>query len=105
MQIIHPCDAFAQRAGYDSWAAALDAMKTGKIVSASAPPVGKSIWDLTVFSERIQKDGLLLVSVPHSDFGLVSVGFRAHFPTKTLARIDAEPKLPAVSLGGNYRTL
>jgi hypothetical protein len=103
MQIIHPCDAFALRAGYTSWAAALEVMKAGQVISASAPQVGKSVGDLKIFHDQVEHDGLIVVPVPHGDFGLVSVGFRDHFPEQTLRRIDAESK-PVVSLGGIYKT-
>jgi hypothetical protein len=103
MQIIHPCNAFAQRAGYTSWATALEAMKSGQIVSASAPQVGKSIGDLKIFQDQIENDGLILVPVPHGDFGLVSVGFRTSFPEQTLKRMEEESKA-AFSIGGIYKT-
>lgn len=103
MQIIHPCNAFAQRAGHTSWATALEAMKGGQVLSASAPKVGKSTGDLKIFQDQIESDGLILVPVPHGDFGLVSVGFRAFFPEQTLKRLEEESKR-IVSLGGIYKT-
>ncbi|MGK5049671.1 hypothetical protein ACQ4WP_27820 [Janthinobacterium sp. GB4P2] len=103
MQIVHPCNAFAQRAGFTSWATALEAMKAGKIISASAPKVAKSTGDLNIFHDQARDDGLVVVPVPHGDFGLVSVGFAANFPEQTLKRLEAEAK-PIVSLGGHYKT-
>lgn len=104
MQIIHPCNAFAQRAGYTSWADGLEAMKSGKIISASAPQVDKSIGDLKIFQDQIESDGRISVPVPHGDFGLVSVGFRTSFPEQTLKRIEEESKA-IFSIGGIYKTV
>lgn len=103
MHIIHPCDAFAKRTGYTSWTAALEAMKAGQIISGSAPQVGKSIMELKMFHDQARSDGLVVVPVPHCDFGSVSVGLYANFPEHTRKRIDTEADT-VVSLGGRYRT-
>ncbi len=101
--VVHPCSAFAQQAGHESWLAALSAMRGGAIISGYMPKVGRSTFDLFLFLTQIKSDGLLLVFVPHSDLGLVSLGFREHFPAKTLARIDAEEKPIAGLPLGQYK--
>lgn len=88
--IVHPCNAFAQRAGYQSWAEALEAMRAGKIVTATAPRIGLTMIDFRLFAEQIRKDGLMTVTLPQDELGFVSVGLREHFPVETLARVERE---------------
>ena len=89
-KLVHPCDAFAQRAGYDSWTAALEAMKNGKIVTATGPAIGRTTLDFDMFLDQIHSDGLTMVSPRHNEFGLVSVGLHERFPAATLERVDRE---------------
>lgn len=89
-RMVHPCDAFAQRAGYDSWAAALDAMKAGKIVTATGPRIGRTMIDFNLFDKQVRADGLMTVVPAQDEFGIVSVGLREHFPPETLKRVEQE---------------
>lgn len=95
-KIVHPCDAFAKRAGFPSWAAALAAMKSGKIVTATAPRIVRTTMDYDIFVKKIRDDGLMMISPPHDEFGIVSIGLRESFPTATLERVerDAEQRKP-----------
>lgn len=87
-KIEHPCNAFARRAGYASWAAALIAMEAGKIVTASGPRIGRTAFEYDIFVKQIHADGLVMATPAHAEFGLVSVGLREHFPAKTLERVE-----------------
>jgi hypothetical protein len=89
-RIVHPCDAFAQRAGFDSWAAALVAMKRGQIVTATGPRIGRTTLDFDLFIKQVQIEGLLMISPAHDECGFVSIGLRAHFPAETLERFQGE---------------
>jgi hypothetical protein len=87
---VHPCDAFARRAGYASWADALVAMKAGKILTATGPSIGKSTLDHDMFVEQVRAEGLISVAPAHAEFGFVSVGPREHFPAKMLEGVEEE---------------
>ena len=89
-RIVHPCDAFAQRAGFDSWAAALVAIKGGQIVTASGPRIGRTTLDFDLFIRQAQIDGLLMISPAHDECGFVSIGLREHFPAEKLERFQRE---------------
>jgi hypothetical protein len=88
--IVHPCDAFAQRAGYASWAMAVAAMQAGVIVTAAAPQIGRSMLDFNLFVKQIREDGLTALTASEPDLGFVAVGFRAYFPAEMLARAERE---------------
>lgn len=92
VKVIHPCDAFAQRAGIESWAAALIAMKCGKIVTATGPQIGRTLMDYNLFVKQVEADGLTMIVPPHDEFGFISVGLREHFPAATLERVEREAK-------------
>jgi hypothetical protein len=89
-RVIHPCTVFAERAGYPSWAAALEAMRGGKVVTAQGPLIGTSMMDFQMFERQVREDGLIMASPPHNDFGLVMVGFEEHFPADLLARFERQ---------------
>jgi hypothetical protein len=96
-KIVHPCDAFAERAGFASWAAALTAMKSGQIVTATAPRIGRTTMDYDIFVKQARKNGLIMIWPPHDECGFVSVGLRGSFPAGTLERIEREAALAALN--------
>lgn len=79
-RVVHPCDAFAARAGYGSWALALGAIQSGKILRATGPRIGRSTLEYDIFAERIQKDGLVIVTAKDDESGILAVGLSASFP-------------------------
>lgn len=88
VKIIHPCDAFAQSAGYANWASAVQAMREGKIATGIAPRVGKTTYDLQIFLRQIETEGLY--SSPISEFGHISLGLKESFPPESVARYESE---------------
>lgn len=89
-KIVHPCNAFAERAGFASWSAALTAMRSGEIVTATGPGIGRTTLDYDLFVKQIRTDGLMMILPAHDVLGLVSVGLRENFPAETLARVERE---------------
>lgn len=88
VKIIHPCDAFAQSAGYANWVSAVQAMREGKIATGIAPRVGKTTYDLQIFLRQIATDGLY--SIPIGEFGHISLGLKESFPAESVTRNEAE---------------
>lgn len=105
LQASHPCTDFAKRAGYASWTAALEAMKSGKILVGTLPHSYKSSIGTKMFTDQLERDGLMLVPVQNCDTGFVWVGFREHFQKSTLARIESEAKKVLALFGGKYKRL
>lgn len=89
-RVIHPCQRWAQAAGHADWAAAVQAMKAGKVLGAQGPKVGKSMMDLTLFLEQVHAEGL------HSyadDLGRVWLGLKENFPRSMLDRQEQEQQI------------
>ncbi|MFK4706022.1 hypothetical protein ABIC83_002861 [Roseateles asaccharophilus] len=82
IKIAHPCDTWAQSAGYDNWHSAVTAMKEGgKVLAGAAPQPSKSTISFDALCDAISKAGL------HSymtEFGQLILGLRANFPQSTL---------------------
>ncbi|WP_429481756.1 hypothetical protein [Paraburkholderia youngii] len=57
-EISHPCDVFASKAGYPSWAAAVDAAKAGNLLKGQGPRVALTMMAAQAFSEAVARDGL-----------------------------------------------
>ncbi len=88
VKIVHPCNAFAQSAGYESWVSAVASMKQGNVVLGQAPRAGaRSMLDIQLFHEQISKEGLFTIT---DDLGFVSVGFRENFPADMVSRWEQE---------------
>ena len=95
-KIVHPCDAFARRAGCADWASAVQAMKAGKVLVAQGPKVGKSMMDLLKFIEQVRSEGL------HSyadDLGRIWLGLKENFPQSVLDRQEQEQHLRDLLIG------
>lgn len=78
VQVAHPCNAWAQSAGYEDWASALEAMKGGNVISGSLHAIqkvgSKTMMGLQLFSEQIHANGL---EVDVTEFGLAIVGLKS----------------------------
>lgn len=82
IKIAHPCDSWAKSAGYESWQAALTAMKEdGKVIAGAAPQMGKSTISVDLLLEAVRKAGLHYYL---TEFGQLILGLRSNFPQTTL---------------------
>lgn len=70
-RVVHPCTVFAESAGYESWAQAVEAMRAGQIVQGQAPRLGKTTADVNLFNKEVADAGL---TAKYSELGLVAVG-------------------------------
>ena len=57
----HPCDVFAAKSGYASWAAAVSAAKEGQLLKGHGPRVAMTMMAAQAFSEAVAQDGLCWV--------------------------------------------
>lgn len=79
LQVVHPCAAFAESAGYASWAQVVAAVQAGKIVQGRGPRFGeKSALDVHVFVGQVAAAGL---TAKFYDLGMVAVGLPDCFPS------------------------
>ena len=88
--IQHPCNAWAVSAGLSSWAAALDDMRTGKVLCGTlhaVSPGSKTTLGLQLFFEQVTKQGLHVVV---SEMGDCMVGLKNNFPAGLLAAQQAQ---------------
>lgn len=99
-KIVHPCDAFARRAGCADWASAVQAMKAGKVLVAQGPKVGKSMMDLMMFIEQVRSEGL------HSyadDLGRIWLGLKRTFRSPCSTGKSRNSICVTFSLGGRKK--
>lgn len=79
--IAHPCNKWAIAAGYDSWVAALDAMKNGRVCVGSTHAIqsaSKSMFGFHIFMDVINKNGLHTVALDEG--AVIAVGYEKDFP-------------------------
>ncbi len=95
-KIVHPCDAFARRAGYPDWASAVQAMKAGKVLVAQGPKVGNSMMDLMMFIEQVRTEGFHCCA---DDLGWVWLGLKENFPQSVLDRQEQKQHLRDLLVG------
>jgi hypothetical protein len=88
INILHPCDAFATSAGYESWTTALAAMKSGTVVTGVGPRSGaRTMISIDAFNQRTEAEGLYTI---RTEEGFVMVGFRENFPKDVVAAHENE---------------
>lgn len=95
-RVIHPCQRWAQGAGHENWASAVQEMKAGKVLGAQGPKVGKSMMDVSLFMEQVRIEGL------HSyadDLGRVWLGLKENFPQSMLDRQEQEQQIRDLLMG------
>ncbi len=83
---VHPCTTFAQMAGFESWEAAVRAMRSGRVVTAQGPRLGRaSMIEFLLFQRQIERDGLC--ALPAGTWsGQFSVGYREFFSPDAFRR-------------------
>lgn len=81
----HPCATFAESAGFVSWEAALEAMKSGRVLTGFGPRLGRaSMAEFLLFQRQIARDSLR--SLPADMWsGQFSVGYRENFAADAFA--------------------
>ncbi|RYE72869.1 MAG: hypothetical protein EOO81_02230 [Oxalobacteraceae bacterium] len=87
---VHPCEIWAQGANHQSWEDAVSAMKGGKVLCGTAPRVGKTNLDVTMFFDRVRAAGLHAYP---TDIGQVYVGLKENFSSEMLARQEKEARI------------
>lgn len=88
--VLHPCNAWALSAGYESWQSALEAMHDGKVIRGSkfavSRPGAKTVTSMQLFIEQVSEKAM------HShatDDGSLIVGLKSSFPTELIAEQEA----------------
>lgn len=88
--VLHPCNAWASSAGYESWQSALAAMHDGKVICGSqfavSRPGAKTVMGMQLFLEQVAAETLHSLA---TEDGILMVGLKSDFPAELLAEEEA----------------